>query len=397
MEHFDYIIAGAGCSGRSLAVRMLPYLKTTNKRALLVDHTEKKANDRTWCFWEEHPDVFEAVVYRKWDRLSFASKFIDRELDIQPYQYKMIRGLDFYAHTDQLLAQHSQQITSLQGKVENQYTQKDKAYIVINGETFSSDYVFSSIPQIQEKKPDRYQYFLQHFEGWVIETEGNFFDPDCATLMDFNTSQQAGTSFVYVLPLSSNRALVEYTIFSRQELAPEDYRTALQQYIREQLKCEHYTIVEQEHGVIPMTDHPNKRQQDRIIYLGTAGGFTKGSTGYTFRFIQKHTAAIVKQLMRSGHPNISAISAARFDLYDATLLNLLSRERISGEEIFSRMFQKNSAVKILKFLDNESSLLEELQIFSTLQKREFAMAFLNRSAYLIRLNSLLKEFRYFLM
>ncbi|MBC8988140.1 lycopene cyclase [Pedobacter sp. N36a] len=385
MEHFDYIIAGGGCAGRSLAVRLLPYLQATNKRALLVDYAEKKSNDRTWCFWEQDPDVFEPAVYRKWKQLSFASKFLDRELDIQPYQYKMIRGLDFYAHTDQLLA-NQPQLIHLQGKVERQYTEKDQACVVIDGKTFSSDYVFSSIPQVQEKKPDRYQYFLQHFEGWVIETEGNTFDPESATLMDFNTSQQAGTSFVYVLPLSANRALVEYTIFSKQELAPEDYSAALQQYIREQLKCEQYTIIEHEHGVIPMTDHPIKRQQERIIYLGTAGGFTKGSTGYTFRFIQKNTAAIVQQLMKSGHPNIPAISSPRFELYDATLLHLLDSERISGEEIFSRMFKKNSAMKILKFLDNESSLLEELQIFSTLQKTEFAMALWNRTLKLIRSN-----------
>lgn len=385
MEHFDYIIAGGGCAGRSLAVRILPYLQASNKRVLLVDHAEKKTNDRTWCFWEEHADVFEPAVYRKWNRLSFASKSLNKELDIEPYQYKMIRGLDFYAHTDQLLANQTQLI-HLQGKVEKQYTEKDQAYAVIDGKTFSADYVFSSIPQVQMKNPDRYQYFLQHFEGWLIETEENIFDPECATLMDFNTSQQAGTSFVYVLPLSANSALVEYTLFSKQELAPEDYRAALQQYIREQLKCEQYTIKEQEHGVIPMTDHPIKRQQERIIYLGTAGGFTKGSTGYTFRFIQKHTAAIVKQLMESGHPNLPAISSSRYGLYDATLLHLLDSERISGEEIFSRMFKKNSARKILKFLDNESTLLEEVQIFSTLQKTEFAMALLNRTLKLIRSN-----------
>ena len=385
MEHFDYIIAGGGCAGRSLAVRMLPYLQASNKRALLVDYAEKKSNDRTWCFWEEHPDVFEPAVYRKWDRLSFASKFLNKELDIEPYQYKMIRGLDFYTHTDELLANQTQLI-HLQGKVEKQYTEQDQAYVVIDGKTFSSDYVFSSIPQVQEKKPDRYQYFLQHFEGWLIETEGNSFDPECATLMDFSTSQQSGTSFVYVLPLSSNRALVEYTVFSKQELAPEDYTAALQQYIREQLKCEHYNIVEKEHGVIPMNDQPIKRQQARIIYLGTAGGFTKGSTGYTFRFIQKHTTAIVKQLIKSGHPNVPAISSPRFGLYDATLLHLLDSERISGEEIFSRMFKKNSAGKILKFLDNESTLLEEVQIFSTLQKTEFAMALVNRTLKLIRSN-----------
>lgn len=384
MKHFDYIIAGAGCSGRSLAVRMLPYLQSTNKRVLLVDQAGKKGNDKTWCFWEEHSDIFEPIIYKSWNRLSFASHLFHKELDIDPYQYKMIRAIDFYAHTDELLAAHPQQVSSIQGNVEKLYTEKELAYVQMDGEIFSCDYVFSSIPQTQEKRPERYQYFLQHFEGWTIETAAPAFNAECATLMDFNTDQKAGTTFVYVLPLSPNRALVEYTVFSEQELPAAAYTTALEQYIREQLKCTDYTIKEREHGVIPMSDHPIKRQQDRVIYLGTAGGFTKGSTGYTFRFIQKHTAALVQELMKSGTPNIPAISASRFTMYDATLLNLLRSRRISGEEIFSRMFQKNSARKILKFLDNDSTLLDEIQIFSTLQKREFALALLNRTLKLMR-------------
>lgn len=383
MKYFDYIIAGAGCSGRSLAIRLLPYLKATNKKALLVDNAEKKGNDKTWCFWEKQADVFEPVVYRKWDHLSFSSKLIQQQLAISSYQYKMIRAGDFYVYTSNILSQ-SAHISIIKGNVESLSRDKDLAYVVIDDETFSADYVFSSIPQAIEKQPAKYQYLLQHFEGWVIETSSPIFDPECASLMDFHTSQKAGTSFVYTLPLSSNTALVEYTVFSTQELSPKEYNIALEQYIREQLHCEHYTIKEREHGVIPMSDHPIKQQNGRILHLGTAGGFTKGSTGYTFRFIQKHTAAIVRQLFQSGNPCISTISAPRFHIYDATLLHLLDSKRLSGEEIFSTLFQKNSADKILKFLDNETSILEELQIFSTLQKKEFALALLNRTIKLIK-------------
>jgi len=384
MKHFDYIIAGGGCSGRSLAVRMLPYLSASGKNVLLVDKELKKGNDKTWCFWEEKPDIFEPVVYRKWERLSFSSSLLNLELNILPYQYKMIRSADFYSHTDDQLAENKQ-ITRINGNVEKLYTEKELANVVIDGEVYTADYVFSSIPQAQEKRPDRYQYLLQHFEGWVIETEGQIFNPDSATLMDFNTPQQAGTSFVYVLPFDSNRALVEYTVFSEKEFSAESYTAALEQYIAEQLHCGAYTIKVKEYGVIPMSDHPIKRKQDRIIYLGTAGGFTKGSTGYTFRFIQKHTAAIVENLIEHGDPGISEGTAERFNTYDGILLHLLSSGSLSGEKIFSTMFQKNSPGRILKFLDNETSIVEELQLFSTLQKKAFALAFLKRTLRLMRI------------
>ena len=384
MQHLDYIVVGAGCSGRSLAVRLLPHLREANKRLLLVDKLPKKGNDKTWCFWEGNPDIFEQVVHKKWDCLSFASSLTNQELDIHPYQYKMIRSEDFYAYTDEKLAQSSN-VSILHGNVENLYAEKEKAYVVIDGETFSADYVFSSIPQIQPQRPERYQYMLQHFLGWVIETEDAAFDDRCATLMDFRTSQHEGTSFVYVLPLTPGRALVEYTVFSKLELKKEEYAAALKQYISERLHCGNYVIKEREYGVIPMSDHPVKRQQGgRIVHLGTAGGFTKGSTGYTFQFIQKHTAAIAAQLQKSGIPYTAPIFPKRFRTYDATLLHLLDSGRLSGEEIFSAMFQKNHATQILKFLDNQTSLMEEIRIFWTLQKKEFALALLNRTLKIIK-------------
>jgi len=378
MRHFDYIIAGAGCAGRSLAVRLLPYLKASNKRALLVDHVAKKENDKTWCFWEKQPDIFEPVVCKKWDHLSFSSSITHQELNIYPYQYKMIRAIDFYAHTDQLLAEN-EHITVLLGNVETLYSKKEQVCASINGENYTADYAFSSIPKVQQQEPARYQYLLQHFMGWVIETDADLFDAERATLMDFNTDQHPGTAFVYVLPLSSKRALVEYTVFSEQLLDKEAYVDALKTYIGQQLPCDHYQITAQEYGIIPMSDHPIQSQQGRVVYLGTAGGFTKGSTGYTFRFIQKHTAAIVDQLLKSGKPDVPAIFPKRFLTYDATLLHLLGSGRLSGEEIFSAMFKKNKATQILKFLDNETSLLEELRIFKTLNIPEFARALWNRT------------------
>nr|WP_068887158.1 lycopene cyclase family protein [Pedobacter panaciterrae] len=383
MRHFDYIIAGGGCSGRSLAVRMLPYLKATNKQVLIVDKVSKKDNDKTWCFWEKYPDIFDPVVYRKWDRLSFSSSIINQEFNIQPYQYKMIRAADFYAYTDEQLV-GTNQITHIIGNIEDLYTKEKLAYVVIDGEIFSCDYAFSSIPQIQKKRPERYQYLLQHFLGWVIETEEPTFDPECATLMDFNTSQQEGSSFVYILPLDPRSALIEYTVFSERELSIECYAAALKKYITEQLHCKQYTIKAKEYGVIPMSDHPIERQNRNIIYIGTAGGCTKGSTGYTFRFIQKQTAAIVKELLKSGHPCISVVYPERFNTYDGIFLYLLNSGRLSGEKIFSTMFQKNSPNQILKFLDNETSILEEIKLFNTLHKKEFAISLLKRTLKLLK-------------
>jgi len=56
----------------------------------------------------------------------------------------------------------------------------------------------------------------------------------------------------------------------------------------------------------------------------------------------------------------------RFRFYDDTLLHILYHRKLQGKEIFARMFEKNDPLQVLKFLDNESTLSEELKIISTL-------------------------------
>ena len=54
---YDYIIAGAGCAGLSLAVHMIHSGKFSDKKILIVDKDDKQKNDRTWCFWEKEPGL----------------------------------------------------------------------------------------------------------------------------------------------------------------------------------------------------------------------------------------------------------------------------------------------------------------------------------------------------
>jgi len=92
---YDYVIAGAGCAGMSLLMRLISNGLTSGKRILLIDRDKKKKNDRTWCFWEKGEGFFEPVVYRKWSSIGFFSKDYNKQMEIAPYRYKMIRGADF--------------------------------------------------------------------------------------------------------------------------------------------------------------------------------------------------------------------------------------------------------------------------------------------------------------
>ena len=348
----------------------------SDKKILIIDQDAKSANDRTWCFWENEAGPFEHIVHHQWQRLWFHGDAYSKNLDIAPYRYKMIRGIDFY--TDCLRQIREQpNISFLQEKVEHVVSSERVTGVMAGGRLIRSKYVFNSI--LFEKPPlEKNEYWLlQHFKGRIIETPYDAFDPATATLMDFRLDQRHGTAFCYVLPFSPHRALVEYTLFSGALLSPQQYDEGLDMYLRDVLKLEEYKIVDEETGVIPMTNARFVPYHGNIINIGTAGGQTKGSTGYTFRFIQKHSAAIVRQLLEDGRPFVAAPNR-RFAFYDSVLLDILHHDTLPGKKIFTDLFKKNHPAPVLRFLDNESSLIDELRIISSLPTLPFLKAALRQ-------------------
>ena len=122
-----------------------------------------------------------------------------------------------------------------------------------------------------------------------------------------------------------------------------------------------------------MTNLHFPKQDGKLFYIGTAGGQTKASSGYTFQFIQKQSAVIVEKLIQNKEPLVD-VSAKRFHFYDSVLLRVLHERKVGGADVFYQMFLRNKATKVLKFLDNESSLLEELQIMNSTDKSVFIPA-----------------------
>ncbi|MEN9686183.1 MAG: hypothetical protein RLZZ28_1969 [Bacteroidota bacterium] len=361
---FDYIITGAGCAGSSLLMRMMADPFFEQKKILVIDRSAKKDNDRTWCFWEKEAGLFESIVYQRWERANFFSANYSGTLSLSPYQYKMIRGIDFYAYTRNRVAV-SENISWLQEKIDSIEQENSYAIVHTASGSFRASYVFNSIVLQQPVIPPHKHLLLQHFKGWVIETKKKAFDAKTATLMDFRVSQERGTSFFYTMPFSATRALVEYTLFSETVLTQEAYDHSIREYLLF-LGITDYTIEQEEFGAIPMTNISYPFNEGRIIHTGLAGGQVKGSSGYAFNFIQKRTAGIIRSLKTKGHPIVDkSIADKKFLFYDSVLLNVLTKRKMSGEEVFARIFQKNPAERVLRFLDNETGFLDDLAIMNS--------------------------------
>lgn len=355
---YDYIIAGAGCAGLSLLMHFIHSGKFAGKRILLIDKAPKTSNDRTWCFWEAKPGLFESIVRKQWDKVLFKSDEFSRVMDIAPYRYKMIRGIDFYEYCFEVINQ--------QKNIEVMYAAVESIddCMVANGQKFDAQYIFNSI---LFAKPEGKLNLLQHFKGWLVESPQPVFDEDCATLMDFTVSQEYGTTFAYVLPVSPTRAMIEYTLFTKDLV--EVYEEGLRDYIKFP-----YKVCEEETGIIPMTNYSFPRSRGNVINIGSAGGQTKPSSGYTFYFIQQHSRAITDKIIRTGKPFTGPLYPKRFRYYDSVLLNVLATGKLSGKRVFTDLFRKNKPAHILQFLNNESSFLTDLRIISSLPTIPFLKA-----------------------
>jgi len=370
---YDYIISGAGCAGMSLLVRMIQSGKFVDKKILVVDRELKPRNDRTWCFWEKEDGLFEPVVFRKWSDLNFHGEKFESQLNITPYTYKMIRGGDFYRHCFDII-KTAPYVHLKEGKVSSVEPLPNSAGVTVDGNKYEASYVFNSILFGQPAKGKQYYFLKQHFKGWVIKTENAVFNPSVATLMDFRAPQEHGTTFAYVLPYSENTALEEYTLFTRDLLKGEEYDEALRAYVENFVTKEKYRIEDSEFGVIPMTNFPFRQYDGRVVNIGTAGGQTKPSSGYTFQFIQKYTKSLVDAMIIKGHPVINEPAGNRFSFYDSTLLQILDKKKVEGKRLFTDLFSQGDVQTVLKFLDNETSFREDINIMRRLPKGKFAMA-----------------------
>ncbi|MPR35011.1 lycopene cyclase family protein [Salmonirosea aquatica] len=375
MKRYDYIIAGGGLAGLSLAYYMNRSV-LRNKSILIIEKDEKKKNDRTWCFWEkEGQGTFDAIVFRKWQQAYFYGGGFEKKLDLGEYTYKWIKGLDFYDFVRTDLASNPN-ISFLTATIERLTDTTDGGFVITDSGQFIADYVFDSITPLSLENEKRHN-LLQHFKGWEITTSNATFDPTCPIMMDYRVEQEGiGVRFGYVLPISANRALVEYTVFSDTLLLPEEYSRELHTYIRDFLKITDFNIEDEEFGVIPMTDErPKTSKRNHVIRIGTSGGYVKASTGYAFSRTQRFTQELVSQLLTAGKPLYPkrTIRQNFKRLLDSTLLNVLLKERHSGKDIFTRLYQRNPTPRLFAFMDEDTSLLDDLRVMVTVPLWAFTL------------------------
>ena len=102
-----------------------------------------------------------------------------------------------------------------------------------------------------------------------------------------------------------------------------------------------------------------------MIDIGTAGGLVKPSTGYAFQRMIEDCRSIADSVFSSQVVRRRKRSR-RFLFYDQLLLRIIQEDPACAVGIFKQLFRKQPMQRILTFLNEDSTLLEEVRIFLSL-------------------------------
>ena len=352
MKEFDYIIIGVGCASLSLAYELEVNDKLKEKTLAIIETREEYKRDKTWSFWKVFNHNFDDCVIKSWNNFTINSPDSSHELTNKKFPYQSIDSGKFYKKINSKLSTNSN-ISFFKNLSE------------INSE---NSIIFNSV---HEKELDKSKLW-QHFQGIEIETPKNIFDDDIINLMDFNCDQRNDVHFFYTLPFSKNKALIETTWLSTlEDQSLMDYDLQLENYIKNNLGIKDYKINFTEKGAIPLF-HPLNKNNEKTVYIGSAGGMTRLSTGYTFLNIQEHSKYIRENIENISNSKRFEISK-KYQFLDDIFLRVLNKHPEKMSDIFFKMF-KTSPKTVIKFLSNKSNFFEDLSIIFKMPKITFIKA-----------------------
>jgi lycopene beta-cyclase len=379
MKKYDYILAGGGCAGLSLVYHLLES-SLKDSQILIIDPNQGEIPNKTWCYWsKEALPIHPQSARFSWN--SFYLKDATQQLTkpLEDLSYHHLNSHDFYTHVLEKSRQFPNVHFLKEEVVAHPPIGTGIQVTTHTADTFNAPFVFDS----RVKSTDSDQSILkQVFIGIRIKVSEPLFDPKKWGLMDFETRPSNGFDFIYTLPFSTHEALIEYTAYTTDERTEEELLKELQEFLNQKYGSIAYDIQFQESGKIPMsTRNFFSSVSSRHIPIGTAAGWTKPSTGYTFAPIQENCAAIVASLERDELTSLHFPRKTRFVFYDNILLTIAHRwpKRLPG--LFLNLFSSSRPELVFRFLSEKTTFSEEIRLLSGLKFGIFLKGLLRYGSY----------------
>ncbi|MDZ4694804.1 MAG: lycopene beta-cyclase CrtY [Deltaproteobacteria bacterium] len=352
----DVIVVGGGLAGGLCVLALTEHAPSL--RVLLVEGNADLSGNHTWCCHKSDiemvlettaPSWFKRILSHQWTGYVVRFPNFDRQID---GEYFCITSERLRAA---LVANHAQNALDL--ALGDPATSVQKASVTLaSGRALSAPLVIDARGMAGASFGTGTGF--QKFLGWEIEVidQPHPFG-DCPLLMDASVEQADGYRFVYTLPFSSHRLLVEDTYFSQNPRLDEEHiRVRLRHYLSSHGVSD-FRIIREERGVLPMPWRERERAKDHdAVTIGYRGGFFHPATGYSLgqavavaEHIGQASAGVQRDMIAPAVHN--AVNTLRTELASdaafARKLNFLAfvaaRARGLRGLVFSRVYQMSES------------------------------------------------------
>ena len=381
-EAFDLVVLGGGCAGLSLSMALARHGERCPRMLVIEPRTEYK-NDRTWCYWHDRsaPAPFPALHQWQTMRVAHAGQTVSLDCALTPYQ--MLAAQDFYA-TAQASIDRQPNITLRQGvSVVGEPSRSDGVWKVRTsaGDVTALSVVDTRPPQLPRRDGAA---MWQSFYGKEIECSAAVFEPTSMDLMNFLPPDSRHIPFVYVLPLTPTRALVEVTVFSATLLGPRELSTRLDAAISECVGEVSFTTLRSEHGILPMgLNEAPRSTHSSCVRVGVMAGGARPSTGYAFQRIQRWASECAHVLVSRGHPVPHRPDPLALRVMDRIFLDVLRADPSRGGALFFSLFSRTDPARVIRFLSGDGGIVDSLAVVAAMPVPPFvraALALIRRSS-----------------
>lgn len=378
----DIAIVGGGLAGLSLAAE-LAAPQFAHLKIIIIEPRAQYTRDKTWSYWRQAPHDYSNVEAKTWQSWLLADT--QKRVQINSYEaesfiYASINSDAFYqaalakinacSHILVLLNESVQAILPDQNQAE--ILLKSGSIIFVSQTIFDSHLTNITINNVEQN------HLTQHFLGLEIEVDTPNFDENTVTLMDFQAATH-GIHFLYVLPYSANRALVESTWICNHH-HHDDYIAELQLYLQQKWPNLIYKTVYSEIGQLPLVSskqlpckahgywsagQPNSLVP--IIPIGSLAGTARASTGYAFLETLQDSKRLSNLIK-----NKQALTPFKRNFVDAEMdtlfLSFLHKNANLAPNLFVQLFSRCQPVSLIRFLSGNANWRDRLNVIIAMPK-----------------------------
>ncbi|WMC20247.1 MAG: lycopene beta-cyclase CrtY [Enterobacteriaceae bacterium PSpyr] len=279
---YDIIFIGLGLSNSLIALSLLK----TNLKILIIEERKKINSNHIWSFFKfnifyNKNNYIKNLIYNQWNK--YTIKFPNNIYNFKN-GYFCIKSNIFYKYLFKKL-KHNLLLNTRVKKYSKNYIK------LKNGNFLYCDLIIDGsgyYPNLNEL------IGLQLFLGqeWLFKKSHNLKFP---IIMDSTLYQEMGFNFIYVIPLSKFKLLIEDTYYINNKILKLNLlRNNIFKYIKKN-KWVIKRIIREEYGIIPIKLKKTKKKKFKNIILnGLRGELYNLTTGYSINISLKLSNNILK-------------------------------------------------------------------------------------------------------